>query len=230
MSVQSGNCSRSFQLSNTKSSRKRQIKGSSLICLTGPCCLLDNKITDRKPVLPSRTLVINNATTQQSLCVCKRESVEFCFSDPENIFKWHKMVDFGRYQAKNFPQIQTYSLSVETPANAHKQIAFSSSIALPKVCSYHEAQCAHHHLAGHYCQMKLVRVCHRLFVIVRLFQSEHEQCDLDACGPLPTRGACVPLRICSNLMIERWNETVKAGGISCKTLGLKAWQIWLFRV
>ena len=35
-------------------------------------------------------------------------------------------------------------------------------------------------------------------------------------------GVCVPLRICYNLMIERWDEAVKAGGISCTTLGLKA--------
>lgn len=67
-----------------------------------------------------------------------------------------------------------------------------------------------------------VCVCHRLFVIFRLFQAECEQYDLDACRPLKAQGACVPLRICYNLMIERWNEAVKAGGISCSTLGLKA--------
>ncbi|TNN88464.1 hypothetical protein EYF80_001246 [Liparis tanakae] len=45
--------------------RHVMIKGSELIYLTGPCCLHDNKITDRKPVLPSRDLVINNAITQR---------------------------------------------------------------------------------------------------------------------------------------------------------------------
>lgn len=43
-------------------------------------------------------------------------------------------------------------------------------------------------------------------------------------------GACVLLRICNNLMIERWNEAVKARGVSCTTLQYKAWQIWLFLV
>lgn len=34
-------------------------------------CLHDDKTTDRKPVLPSRALVINNATTQQCLTLLK---------------------------------------------------------------------------------------------------------------------------------------------------------------
>lgn len=42
-----------------------KIKGRRLIYQSGACCLRHEKITDRKPALPSRALAINNTSTQQ---------------------------------------------------------------------------------------------------------------------------------------------------------------------
>lgn len=67
--------------------------------------------------------------------------------------------------------------------------------------------------------------CHRLFVIIKLFQDEGEQSDLDARRHLQSSeecGICVSLKICYNLMGERWNEAVKAEGISCSILEIKS--------